>query len=294
MGFFRRRGNLKSFHEFNEATFYHNELQSFNDNNIKLKSLNSYSRFEIPEISFDKHRHDLLSAAYPSIEVREPVREHEHPDFLDADQARSVYFYTGDSTYINRHLIEKQLRSQGIPVEQTTRPSSIPDIESHIDNLTHAIRTAHTQQDMYLHSGIGFDPHALTYRHKGFDYIHLPAFTSTTTVPSKAIVFAKSAFKLSKAEEDNVLMKHVFRNTDDEHRHFISIHVPKGSHALNVSHHTQFSREKEVLLNRNCIIALHKTPLVIEHETSVSKERYKHWLGVLLHDGTNPTRHATE
>ncbi len=72
------------------------------------------------------------------------------------------------------------------------------------------------------------------------------------------------------------------------YKHLIRIHVPEGSHALYTRPASQHKHEHEVVLHKNARVRIHPEPEVDHNSKHVV------WHAKLIHDGVNPTRHATD
>lgn len=64
-----------------------------------------------------------------------------------------------------------------------------------------------------------------------------------------------------------------------KYKHLISIHVPKGSHAIHTASHSQHETENEILFHKNIKLKIHKKP-EINHEDQIVN-----WHANLIHDG---------
>lgn len=64
-----------------------------------------------------------------------------------------------------------------------------------------------------------------------------------------------------------------------KYKHLISIHVPKGSHAIHTESHSQHETENEILFHKNIKLNIHKEPEINHEDQTVN------WHAKLIHDG---------
>lgn len=224
-----------------------------------------------------KNPHSMLFDSYPSIKI--PYHTIHHVTGLDrvgdSEHAKALVDYSLSSYEINSSLIKRHIRGTGLTKY----------INADVNDISDAISRQKTNKDMIVHSGIGFNPLYMGHSTAGFSIMHLPAFTSTSTDPGVGYKFAKS--KASHTDPE-------FFGPEAEEgtRHMVSLHIPTGSHALNMKRYNTNLNEREILLNKDAKVAIFKHPNIIGIRGK--SIRTHHYFGVLLHDGFSPTRHAGE
>ena len=140
--------------------------------------------------------------------------------------------------------------------------------------LSKAIRSHKTEHDMTVYHGV---PHAA--RH------------AIAHAAAKGVYHNKGYMSTSK---DHKTAKGFGSLDDNRGRHVLKIHVPKGSHALDLHHHGVGNRnEQEVLFHRNTRIHIHKVEKTRDFPNRPEHTHPEHTItyhGTLVHDGT---RHGT-
>ena len=172
-----------------------------------------------------------------------------HPDY---EHRQSILKYTQGSTHINQYV------AKGI--DHGDR------IMWHAKYLKSALKKYTTPHDFAVHTGLSKS--AIKQLHEspgenkhGHFKIHLPAFTSCSLSRSTAKNF-------SSRDE-----------AGDKYFHYVTIHVPKGSHGAYVDHVSANRGEREFILHPGAKVHIDREPH-IEH-----KIKTVNWTGRLVHDG---------
>lgn len=151
-------------------------------------------------------------------------------DHYDVSQKHSkvVKEYSQYSKPLNQHLVRRKASVQ------RNHPSAVEKLDKLHADLTKAIDEApETHEDLHVYSGISFQ-HAqkLLSRHREGDTISTKAFTSTSFNPEVAGRFAARG-----------------RESTDNRRVILHIHVPKGSKGiLHCESASQYPNERESIM----------------------------------------------
>jgi len=172
-----------------------------------------------------------------------------HYTFND-DHKEALKQYTGGSSVpINKHIMGHSNRYDDSKIPGRIKEALVQHETPH-DFAVHTGMTRSAIKQMYQAPGEN--------KHGHF-HIHLPAFTSTSLRRDIARDFSK---------ED-----------EEENRHYVTIHVPKGSHGAYVSHVSEHPDEYEFILHPGAKIHIAKQPRII------TSSRIVNWVGHLVHDG---------
>lgn len=179
---------------------------------------------------------------------------------LSADQEEAISRYTHDSSYNINHSLRTKNK-----LEEPTH-----SIEKH---LSSAIKSHTTNQDMYVYHSNDSLPNLHHIKTKKPIILTHKGYTSTSLSHKESEKFS--------ADQDAFNQKN-----KKSYSHVMKIHVPEGSHAADISNHSKFKTEREVLLHKNIKIAVHPKPTFDNTRGLVT------WHANLIHDGIKPTRHA--
>ncbi len=138
--------------------------------------------------------------------------------------------------------------------------------------ISSAIKKNTTSHDIFVHTGLKFNPTQYQIDKKTSIRLHFPAFLSTSLIPNVTKDFT-------------IKTETGIKNIPYEH-HILTIKVPKGSHALYINHASDNynnEHEKEVLLHHGAKIEINPNPKV-HHDTILAQKTYN-WQGKLVHDG---------
>lgn len=205
-----------------------------------------------------------------SVNAVDQLHNHLANHYGKPKNATALEMYVSESAEINLSLIDHHLHNH--PID--------PHVQKLINKLDKST-DQRTPKDMHVYSGIGFVP-----QHAGERVIkqHLPAFTSTSLDYGTARAYSGSM------------------NTDKPHN-ILKIHVPKGSRGVYLHLPQHQPSNNEFLLPRNAKLHIDPTPSIDTHVINhkdwldgkgLVEHHYNIWHAKLVHDGTEPTRHADE
>lgn len=229
------------------------------------------------ETSFGKHSEPKKKVNEATIPEEDDTQEqkhiHEHVapmGKLDHHETGAIKNYTDDSAHLNKSL-HKYHGGEALGEKQK-------QAVGHLDNILNRHKT---KEDTHVYTGIHRSPSA-HFEHddnghpREHAYVHLPAYTSTSTDENYAQGFSKEHHHVNDE-------KH---GITDSHLHVLKIHLPKGTHAASVRGYSYFPHEQEVLLHRGHDIKIHKTPE--KKRIPGRKEHYYLWHGTVV--GHSPVK----
>ena len=173
---------------------------------------------------------------------------------ITKQHVKAIRDYTDDSMVLNRNL---RLYERGDGTNH-----NVYNHTQHIERLDDLLNKHKTKEDFHVFTGVKVSPARDFVNHKKSQEVKLPSYTSTSTSIDVASSFAHDAPHY----KDEL---HGIDNPDDETRHVLKIHVPKGSHAVSVRKHSFLPGEHEVLLHRGHHLMIDPKPSRHDHRTFV-------------------------
>lgn len=175
-----------------------------------------------------------------SPDIDDNLFEKHAPDVTHIDHRDMINYYTGNSSPMNKHLWRKKF---GTAVDNSY-------LDKNADKISDILKTAPAaKKDLVVYSGVNGERNAL---HKGD--LHIPAFTSSSSDSRIASGFAHSRHTVEDLPNaDGDIVPHKVH-------HMIKIHIKKGQQVgAYVAEHSNYSDEKEFLINKNHTLHLDGT-----------------------------------
>jgi hypothetical protein len=197
---------------------------------------------------------------------------HEKVAPLDADkmsgnEAEAISDYSDESKPLNSLLHQ---HSKGHDISQDSKKQ----YRKTINYLDSVLSRRKTNEDIHVYTGLKKSPAAYFTYNKGVpsptQEVHLPAFTSTSTSIKSARGFSEP---VSHVRDENHGIS--YPTEENEVRHILKIHVPKGTHGMSLKGASFAPEENEILLHRGHNLEISSNP---EH---ISKDTYL-WHGKLI------------
>lgn len=194
--------------------------------------------------------------------------------------------YTASSDHINNHLYNTHVGNGKLTA------MSPENAQSFSDQFQSVVSSHRAPRDFHVYSGSRISPAEHNDPTKSHIKVHLPAFTSTSLNPKVAGKFARlsnhDSDAWTNAYKANEPISHIRAN-------LFKIHVPAGSRGMYVAKYSGIAAEKEFIIPHGAKLHIHPEPEPREIEISPGNERSVNvWHAKLVHDGTEPTRHADE
>ena len=155
-------------------------------------------------------------------------------------EKKTIAHYTGTSGGISGSLNWNRYLSSG-----GTRGKKPP--ATHLRNMD-AITNQSLAHPLHVYSGINFNP---AERMKNKEFLHLPAFTSTSHDKTTAAEFAIE--RASRSEIPN------------QAAHVLHVHLKEGDRAGYISHKSEMIGEYETVLPRNTVLRINPMPTTTSH-----------------------------
>ena len=178
----------------------------------------------------------------------------------------AIRAYTEESvTKFNNHLYEKEKMNLGMEHDRWAARSS-PRNKALIKHLSSAISSNTAHKDIHTYTGLFHDPRKYFSKKETHTLVKMPAFTSTSLDPDRALKFAEK-------HRDNV-------------RHVLKINIPQHARCGYVGDVSSHSHEKEMIIHHGAHLKIKTKPYKI-HKTPGGFTHYHE--ADLIHDGVEYT-----
>lgn len=177
----------------------------------------------------------------------------------------AIRAYTEESfTKFNNHLYEKEKMNLGM--EHDSKTATSLHNKALIKHLSSAISSNTAHKDIHTYTGLFHDPRKYFSKKETHTHVKMPAFTSTSLDPDRAVKFAKK-------HKDNV-------------RHVLKINIPQHTRCGYVGDVSSHSYEKEMIIHHGAHLKIKNKPYKI-HKTPGGFTHYHE--ADLIHDGVEYT-----
>lgn len=210
---------------------------------------------------------DLDESSKTPKSAKDQIGNGDH-DIHKTDSLRKSDVVTGysDSSHEINDFLHKSHRGTKTKDSRLHR-KTVNDLDKELDR-------ARLSKDTHVYTGLPQGPHELFKAHEvepGENIkVHLPAYTSSST----HYITAKK-FAVGKSERSHKFGKHIPVNHEvhkplnklndpyeDNGKHVLKIHLPKGTKAGSIRSQSDFKHENEVLLHRGHELEIHHRPTV--------------------------------
>lgn len=178
----------------------------------------------------------------------------------DEDEEDAITDYSDDSRPLNSML---HMHDKGHDISGRKNAA----YHDNVEKLDKILSRHQTTEDMTVFTGLKSTP-ARHFKSEGdkpekTTRVHLPAYTSTSSQLRSAHPFAEPTMHY-KDERHGVEY-----DENDEARHVLKIHVPKGTNAMSIKKYSFCPEEDEVLLHRGHDIEIHHKPERLDRNTYI-------------------------
>lgn len=181
-----------------------------------------------------------------------------HDEKLNEPELNAVKKYSDQSRLLNKMLYA---HDKGSDISSKEHDDN-KEITKHLES---GLSKHKTKSDVHLYTGLKVSPSRYFKRSGGVIPEHkevmMPAFTSTSTSVKSAKEFSRPTM------HPNDERHGISYPDDDEVKHVLKIHVPKGTNAMSLQKHSFCPAEKEILLGRGHKIEIHHKPERLDSHT---------------------------